>query len=102
MVEAKFAYSHDGDAVCCTLENTFIRMEQFTLACLLKSASRNLSMIVPISLQLKSLYLRIFQRFFFLEYENHEQAAEAVKTSNGYQLDKTHVFAVNFFTDIEK
>ena len=40
--------------------------------------------------------------FFFLEYENHEQAAEAVKTSNGYQLDKAHIFAVNFFTDIEK
>lgn len=44
----------------------------------------------------------IFKGFFFLEYETQEQAAEAVKTSNGYQLDKAHIFAVNFFTDIEK
>lgn len=41
-------------------------------------------------------------RYFFLEFEKPEEAANAVKTGNGYKLDKSHIFAVNFFSDFEK
>ena len=41
-------------------------------------------------------------RYFFIEFATPEQAANAVKTGNGYRLDKSHVFAVNFFSDFEK
>lgn len=40
--------------------------------------------------------------YFFMEFDTSEQAAAAVKTGNGYKLDKTHIFSVNFFTDFEK
>ena len=42
------------------------------------------------------------QRYFFMEFASAEEAANAVKTGNGYRLDKSHVFAVNFFSDFEK
>lgn len=41
-------------------------------------------------------------RYFFLEYSTAEEAANAVKACDGYKLDKSHVFAVNLFTDFEK
>ena len=37
-----------------------------------------------------------------MEFATAEEAANAVKTGNGYRLDKSHVFAVNFFSDFEK
>lgn len=40
--------------------------------------------------------------YVFIEYKTKEAAAEAVKLLDGHKLDKTHVFAVNIFTDIEK
>ncbi|XP_054160454.1 eukaryotic translation initiation factor 3 subunit B-like [Oppia nitens] len=40
--------------------------------------------------------------YVFFEYENPEQALDAVKTYDGHKLDKQHVFAVNQFTDIDK
>ena len=41
-------------------------------------------------------------RYFFLEYSTAEEAANAVQACDGYKLDKSHVFAVNLFTDFEK
>jgi len=40
--------------------------------------------------------------FIFLEYSNASDAQHAVKTANGYKLDKNHTFAVNSFSDFEK
>lgn len=40
--------------------------------------------------------------YIFLEYTNAKDAAQAVKTANGYKLDKHHIFAVNHFEDFEK
>ena len=41
-------------------------------------------------------------RFIFLEFSNAKDAAQAVKTANGYKLDKHHIFAVNHFEDFDK
>ena len=38
----------------------------------------------------------------FIEYETPEQAAAAIKTKEGYALDKSHKLRVNRFTDVEK
>jgi translation initiation factor 3 subunit B len=38
----------------------------------------------------------------FIEYETPEQAAAAIKTKDGYTLDKSHKLRVNRFTDVEK
>ena len=46
--------------------------------------------------------LLLFCRYIFLEYSSPFHAQEAVKTTNGYKLDKTHTFAVNLFSDFEK
>jgi translation initiation factor 3 subunit B len=40
--------------------------------------------------------------YAFLEYNNSENAEEAVKGLNNHRLDKTHTFAVNLFTDFQK
>lgn len=40
--------------------------------------------------------------FIFLEFSNASDAANAVKTANGYKLDKNHTFLVNSFGDFEK
>lgn len=40
--------------------------------------------------------------YVFFEYKRPEQAAEAVKATNGHKLDKTHTFTVNLLTDFEK
>ena len=40
--------------------------------------------------------------YFFLEFANSEQAEQAVKASNGYRLDKSHIFVVNHFSDFDK
>merc|ERR1719187_2633631 len=40
--------------------------------------------------------------YIFLEFNNHQNAVEAVKVTNNYKLDKTHTFAVNLFSDLEK
>lgn len=40
--------------------------------------------------------------FIFLEYSNASDAANAVKTANGYKLDKSHTFIVNNFADFDK
>ncbi|CAG0900020.1 unnamed protein product [Darwinula stevensoni] len=40
--------------------------------------------------------------YMFLEYSSPVNAANAVKTTNGYKLDKAHTFCVNVFTDFEK
>ena len=37
-----------------------------------------------------------------MEYSTAEEAAAAVSTCDGYKLDKSHNFAVNFFVDFEK
>ena len=41
-------------------------------------------------------------RYIFLEFSNAKDAAQAVKTANGYKLDKHHIFAVNHFEDFDK
>ena len=38
----------------------------------------------------------------FLEFSSPQNAHEAVKMTNGYKLDKTHIFKVNHFSDFEK
>jgi len=40
--------------------------------------------------------------YIFLEYQNPQDAAEAVKATNGYKLDKQHTFSVNLFSDFDK
>ncbi|CAG8781349.1 32598_t:CDS:2, partial [Racocetra persica] len=40
--------------------------------------------------------------YLFIEFETPEQAAMAIKQYDGYPMDKTHLLAVNRFTDIEK
>ena len=45
--------------------------------------------------------LILFSRYIFLEFSNPADAAQAVKTANGYQLDKKHVFDVNLFSDFD-
>merc|ERR1712212_382169 len=40
--------------------------------------------------------------YIFLEFSHASDAANAVKTANGYKLDKSHTFIVNSFADIEK
>ncbi|XP_058950716.2 eukaryotic translation initiation factor 3 subunit B-like [Pocillopora verrucosa] len=40
--------------------------------------------------------------YIFLEFSNAKDAAQAVKTANGYKLDKHHIFAVNHFEDFDK
>merc|ERR550519_2126159 len=40
--------------------------------------------------------------YIFLEFNNHQNAVEAVKVTNGYKLDRTHTFQVNLFSDFEK
>ncbi|ESN92191.1 hypothetical protein HELRODRAFT_157973 [Helobdella robusta] len=40
--------------------------------------------------------------FIFLEFQTHQEALKAVAATDGYKLDKQHVFAVNMFSDIEK
>lgn len=44
----------------------------------------------------------LFKGYFFMEYATAEQAINAVRTCDGYKLDKSHNFAVNLFTDFEK
>ena len=43
-----------------------------------------------------------FYRYIFLEYSNSSDAANAIKTANGYKLDKSHTFIVNSFADFDK
>jgi len=38
----------------------------------------------------------------FLEYENSQDARDAVKAMDGYKLDKSHMFRVNLFSDFDK
>ncbi|KAG8197535.1 hypothetical protein JTE90_007271 [Oedothorax gibbosus] len=40
--------------------------------------------------------------YVFFEFASPEIAIEAVKSTNGYKLDKHHIFHVNLFTDFEK
>ncbi|KAJ8318881.1 hypothetical protein KUTeg_003972 [Tegillarca granosa] len=40
--------------------------------------------------------------YIFLEYSSPVHAAEAVKMTNGYKLDKQHTFSVNLFSDFDK
>lgn len=40
--------------------------------------------------------------YMFIEYNNPQSAADAVKSTNGYKLDKAHTFAVNLFSDYDK
>jgi len=40
--------------------------------------------------------------YIFIEYGSEQHAAEAVKATNGYKLDKTHTFVCNVFSDLEK
>ena len=50
-------------------------------------------------LQTPGMYLF---RYMFLEYGSLAEAKEAVKAMNGYKLDKSHIFAVNLFSDFDK
>ena len=36
--------------------------------------------------------------YIFLEFNNHQNAVEAVKVTHNYKLDKTHTFQVNLFS----
>lgn len=40
--------------------------------------------------------------YIFIEYSSPVHAAEAVKLTNNFKLDKQHTFQVNLFTDFEK
>lgn len=40
--------------------------------------------------------------YIFLEFSHASDAANAVKTANGYKLDKSHTFVVNAFSDFDK
>lgn len=40
--------------------------------------------------------------YMFLEFSRHQDAVEAVKSTNGYKLDKKNTFTVNLFSDFEK
>ncbi|XP_060560213.1 eukaryotic translation initiation factor 3 subunit B-like [Ruditapes philippinarum] len=40
--------------------------------------------------------------YLFIEYSNPQSAVDAVKSTNGYKLDKAHTFAVNLFSDYDK
>jgi len=40
--------------------------------------------------------------YIFLEFSNSSDAANAIKTANGYKLDKSHTFVVNSFSDFDK
>jgi len=40
--------------------------------------------------------------YIFLEFANHANALEAVKSTNNYKLDKQHTFIVNLFSDFDK
>merc|ERR1719310_1756183 len=40
--------------------------------------------------------------YIFLEFTNHANAMEAVKSTNNYKLDKQHTFTVNLFSDFDK
>ena len=50
---------------------------------------------------LQTLGMYLF-RYMFLEYGSLAEAKEAVKAMNGYKLDKSHIFAVNLFSDFDK
>uniref|UniRef100_A0A673J120 Eukaryotic translation initiation factor 3 subunit B n=1 Tax=Sinocyclocheilus rhinocerous TaxID=307959 RepID=A0A673J120_9TELE len=70
--------------------------------------------------KLKNVILKIFSKFgkitndfypiadgktkgyIFLEYSAPSHAHEAVKSADGYKLDKQHTFRVNLFTDFDK
>lgn len=47
-------------------------------------------------------FLHPASSFIFLEFSNAKDAAQAVKTANGYKLDKHHIFAVNHFEDFDR
>jgi len=48
-------------------------------------------------------HMSVFRlRYMFIEYSNPNSAAEAVKATNGYKLDKAHTFNVNLFSDYDK
>jgi translation initiation factor 3 subunit B len=38
----------------------------------------------------------------FIEFDNEISAQEAVSQLNGFRLDKSHTFKVNFFSDIDR
>jgi translation initiation factor 3 subunit B len=40
--------------------------------------------------------------FALIEFSTEAQARKAVKNTNGWKLDKKHIFAVNHFSDVEK
>jgi len=40
--------------------------------------------------------------YIFLEFSNSSDASNAIKTANGYKLDKSHTFVVNSFSDFDK
>jgi len=40
--------------------------------------------------------------YMFLEFSSPQNAHEAVKMTNGYKLDKQHIFQVNHFSDFER
>ncbi|GIY27876.1 eukaryotic translation initiation factor 3 subunit B [Caerostris extrusa] len=40
--------------------------------------------------------------YAFFEFASPEQAAEAIRVTNGHKLDKHHIFKVNSFTDFDK
>lgn len=44
----------------------------------------------------------VLKGYMFVEYENDYSAQDAVSTLNGYALDKSHKFKVNFLSDFEK
>ena len=48
------------------------------------------------------MLLLVLFSYYFLEYETQDQAQAAVANLNGYALDKSHKFKINYFGDFEK
>lgn len=48
------------------------------------------------------ILVQLRSRYVFLEFASKEEAIAACRATNGYALDKQHVFAVNLFNDFEK
>ena len=40
--------------------------------------------------------------YAFFDYKNPNDAKEAVRTCNGFRLDRQHTFLVNHYTDFDK
>jgi translation initiation factor 3 subunit B len=49
-----------------------------------------------------TIYINLLYRYAFVEYSTAEEADDAVLKTNGYKLDKRHIFRVTHFDDFKK